>query len=136
MSSTPTSRPSPKDPSIQIVSEQAAQYDPAKARAIMETVLQQHPDLCGVVGNWDNQDVGAGAAIQAAGKADDIYVVTSGGGNQIGCDNINKGLLDLIVSYDVPLQGNSINQQIVQTLLSPAAGGRDRRRRTTRRSPS
>jgi ribose transport system substrate-binding protein len=110
-----------KDPSIQIVSEQAAQYDPAKARAIMETVLQQHPDLCGVVGNWDNQDVGAGAAIQAAGKADDIYVVTSGGGNQIGCDNIDKGLLDLIVSYDVPLQGISINQQIVQTLLSPAA---------------
>ncbi len=112
-----------KDPAIQIVSEQAAQYDPAKARAIMETVLQQHPDLCGVVGNWDNQDVGAGAAIQAAGKSDDIFVVTSGGGNQIGCDNIDKGLLDTIVSYDVPLQGISINQQIVQTLLSPAAAG-------------
>lgn len=109
-----------KDPAIKIVSEQAAQYDPAKARAIMETVLQQHPDLCGVVGNWDNQDVGAGAAIQAAGKANDVYVVTSGGGNQIGCDNIQKGLLDLIISYDVPLQGNAINQQIVQTLLSPA----------------
>ena len=112
-----------KDPAIQIVSEQAAQYDPAKARAIMETVLQQHPDLCGVVGNWDNQDVGAGAAIQAAGKADDVYVVTSGGGNQIGCDNIQKGLLDMIVSYDVPLQGASMNQQIVETLLSPAAAG-------------
>jgi simple sugar transport system substrate-binding protein/ribose transport system substrate-binding protein len=112
-----------KDPAIQIVSEQAAQYDPAKARAIMETVLQQHPDLCGVVGNWDNQDIGAGAAIQAAGKADDIYVVTSGGGNQIGCDNIEKGLLDMIISYDVPLQGNAINQQIAQTLLSPAAAG-------------
>ncbi len=112
-----------KDPAMQIVSEQAAQYDPAKARAIMETVLQQHPDLCGVVGNWDNQDIGAGAAIQAAGKADDIYLVTSGGGNQIGCDNIEKGLLDMIVSYDVPLQGNAINQQIVQTLLAPAAAG-------------
>ncbi|MEP9389843.1 sugar ABC transporter substrate-binding protein [Mesorhizobium sp. KR9-304] len=112
-----------KDPAIQIVSEQAAQYDPAKARAIMETVLQQHPDLCGVVGNWDNQDIGAGAAIQAAGKADDIYVVTSGGGNQIGCDNIEKGLLDMIISYDVPLQGNAINQQIAQTLLAPAAAG-------------
>jgi len=112
-----------KDPAIKIVSEQAAQYDPAKARAIMETVLQQHPDLCGVVGNWDNQDVGAGAAIQAAGKADDIFVITSGGGNQIGCDNIQKGLLDTIVSYDVPLQGDAINQQIAQTLLSPAKAG-------------
>lgn len=112
-----------KDPAIQIVSEQAAQYDPAQARAIMETVLQQHPDLCAVVGNWDNQDIGAGAAIQAAGKEDDIYVVTSGGGNQIGCDNIERGLLDLIVSYDVPIQGAAMNQQIVQTLLSPAAAG-------------
>lgn len=112
-----------KDPAIQIVSEQAAQYDPAKARAIMETVLQQHPDLCGVVGNWDNQDIGAGAAIQAAGKADDIFLITSGGGNQIGCDNIQKGLLDTIVSYDVPLQGDAINQQIAQTLLSPAKAG-------------
>ena len=29
----------------------------------------------------------------------------------------------MIVSYDVPLQGISINQQIVQTLLAPAAAG-------------
>ena len=88
------------------MSSRPREYDPAKARGIMETVIQQHPDLCGVIGNWDNQDVGAGAAIQEAGKADDIYLVTSGGGNKIGCDNIDKGLLDLIVSYDVPLAGH------------------------------
>jgi len=55
-------------PEIQVVADQAATYDPAKARAIIETVLQQHPDLCGIVGNWDNQDVGAGAAVEAAGS--------------------------------------------------------------------
>jgi ABC-type sugar transport system substrate-binding protein len=110
-------------PEIKVVADQAATYDPAKARAITETVLQQHPDLCGIVGNWDNQDVGAGAAVQAAGKSDQVYIVTSGGGSQTGCDNIKKGLLDLIVSYDVPLQGDSLNQAIVDLLLSPAKAG-------------
>lgn len=112
-----------ENPEIKIVADQAATYDPAKARAITETVLQQHPDLCGIVGNWDNQDVGAGAAVQAAGKSDQVYIVTSGGGSQTGCDNIKKGLLDLIVSYDVPLQGNALNQAIVEELLSPAKAG-------------
>ncbi|MBZ9936865.1 sugar ABC transporter substrate-binding protein [Mesorhizobium sp. BR1-1-16] len=112
-----------QDPAIKIVADQAATYDPAKARAITETVLQQHPDLCGIVGNWDNQDVGAGAAVAAAGKSDQVYIVTSGGGSKTGCDNIEKGLLDLIVSYDVPLQGDALNQAIVQLLLSPAKAG-------------
>ncbi len=86
-------------------------------------MLQQHPDLCGIVGNWDNQDVGAGAAVEAAGKSDQVYIVTSGGGSQTGCDNIKKGLLDLIVSYDVPLQGDSLNQAIVELLNSPTKAG-------------
>lgn len=110
-------------PEIQVVADQAATYDPAKARAITETVLQQHPDLCGIVGNWDNQDVGAGAAVEAAGKSDQVYIVTSGGGSKTGCDNIEKGILDLIVSYDVPLQGDALNQAIVELLLSPAKAG-------------
>ena len=33
------------------------------------------------------------------------------------------GLLDLIVSYDVPLQGNALNQAIVELLNSPAKAG-------------
>src|ERR1700685_2167498 len=71
-------------PEIQVVADQAATYDPAKARALTETVLQQHPDLCGIVGNWDNQDVGAGAAVQAAGKSGQGFIVTFGGGSGTG----------------------------------------------------
>ena len=71
-----------KHPEIKIVSDQSANYDPAKARAIMETVLQQNPDLCGAVGVWDSADVGIGAAVQAAGKTGQVFVVTSGGGNK------------------------------------------------------
>ena len=56
------------NPELQLVSEQAANYDPAKARAIMATVLQQIPDLCGVIGIWDNADVGIGAAVRPPAK--------------------------------------------------------------------
>ena len=54
-------------PEIQVVSSQAADWDASKARAITETVLQQHPDLCGVIDTWDGQGVGTAAAIGQAG---------------------------------------------------------------------
>ncbi|MGD0722419.1 MAG: sugar ABC transporter substrate-binding protein [Roseiarcus sp.] len=108
---------------IKIVSDQAANYDPAKARAIMETVLQQNPDLCGAVGVWDSADVGIGAAVQAAGKTGQVFVVTSGGGNKSACDNIEKGLLSMDVSYNSPLQGNIASQQIAELLQSKDKAG-------------
>ena len=112
-----------KHPDIQVVSEQAADYDPAKARSIMETVLQQNPDLCGVWGIWDSQDVGIGAAIQAAGKTGKVFTVTSGGGNQSGCDNVTKGLFDLYISYDTTYQGMALNQSIAELLQSKEKAG-------------
>lgn len=110
-------------PEIQIVSDQAANYDPAKARAIMETVLQQHPDLCGAVGVWDSQDVGIGAAVEAAGKQDQVFVVTSGGGNQNGCDNVEKGLLSMNISYNAPLMGHIAAQQVAELLMTEDEAG-------------
>jgi ribose transport system substrate-binding protein len=112
-----------KHPEIKIVSDQAANYDPAKARAIMETVLQQNPDLCGAVGVWDSGDVGIGAAVQAAGKTGQVFVVTSGGGNKSACDNIEKGLLSMDVSYNSPLQGDIAGQQIAELLQSKDKAG-------------
>ena len=35
-------------PEIKVVSTQAADWDAIKARALTATVLQQHPDLCGL----------------------------------------------------------------------------------------
>lgn len=59
-----------ENPGLELVSDQAADHSSKKARAITETVLQQLPDLCGVMGIWDNAEVGAGAAVLAAGKQD------------------------------------------------------------------
>jgi ribose transport system substrate-binding protein len=110
-------------PEIKIVSDQAANYDPAKARAIMETVLQQHPDLCGVVGVWDSADAGVGAAVAAAGKTGQVFVVTSGAGNKSACDNVEKGLLSMDISYNSPLQGDIAAQQIAELLQSKGKAG-------------
>ena len=92
-------------PEIKIVSDQAANYDPAKARAIMETVLQQDPDLCGAV-RLGQRRRGIGAAVDAAGKTGQVFVVTSGAGNKSACDNVEKGLLSMDISYNSPLQGD------------------------------
>lgn len=112
-----------KHPEIKIVSDQAANYDPAKARAIMETVLQQNPDLCGAVGVWDSADVGIGAAVQAAGKTGQVFVVTSGAGNKSACDNIEKGLLTMDISYNTPVQGDIASQQIAELLQTKDKAG-------------
>ena len=89
----------------------------------METVLQQNPDLCGAVGVWDSADVGIGAAVQAAGKTGQVFVVTSGAGNKSACDNVEKGLLTMDISYNTPIQGEVAAQQIAELLQSKGKAG-------------
>ncbi len=110
-------------PNIQVVSQQATEYNHEKARSIMSTVLQQHHDLCGAIGLWDNPDTGTASPIKEAGKSDQVYLVTSGGGNKVGCDNVEKGLFNLYISYDVPLQGDLLNQEIARLLMSDGKAG-------------
>ena len=101
-------------PEIKVVSNQAADWDATKARNITATVLQQHPDLCASIGFWDVMDTGTAAAVKESGKP--VFIVTSGGGAQIACDNVKAGLFGDVVSYDVPAQGRDINTMI-ETLL-------------------
>src|SRR5205085_2006560 len=46
-----------RNPQVKVVSNQAADWDAAKAKALTQTVLKQHPDLCGIVGFWDGMDI-------------------------------------------------------------------------------
>ncbi len=101
-------------PDMEIVSNQAADWDGTKARNITSTVIQQHPDLCGVVGFWDVMDLGTGAAIQESGK--DIFLITSGGGNKTACDGLENGTYSEVVSYDVPGQARDIATMIEHLL--------------------
>lgn len=107
-----------KHPEIKIVSQQAANYDPSKARAITASVLQQHPDLCASFGIWDAQDTGAGAAVKEAKLQDKVFVITSGGGHETTCQKVKDGTFSTVIAYDVRAQAVAINTQIASLLQS------------------
>ncbi|UYV36776.1 sugar ABC transporter substrate-binding protein [Rhodobacteraceae bacterium D3-12] len=107
---------------IQIVSSQAADWDASKARAITETVLQQHPDLCAILDMWDGQAIGTGAAVKQAGLADSVSVITSGGGAKSTCDLIRDDTFDVVYNYDAPGMGRDAWTAIMISLQNGGGG--------------
>jgi ABC-type sugar transport system substrate-binding protein len=106
-----------KAPGITVVSRQSTgDYESAKAKSITQVVLQQHPDLCGVLGVWDNTDVGTAAAIKEAGKTGKVFVTTSGGGGAVSCKGLEDGSWDFYVSYDVPGQARDLTDLVSAAL--------------------
>ncbi|KAB7619619.1 sugar ABC transporter substrate-binding protein [Verminephrobacter eiseniae] len=112
-----------ENPDLKLVSSQAADWDATKARAITETVLQQNPDLCGVIDVWDGQAAGTGAAIVQAGKKGKVYFVTSGGGAQSTCDRLNDGIFSAVINYDAVGMGRDAFTAISALLQTKAKAG-------------
>ncbi|HEY7843665.1 MAG TPA: sugar ABC transporter substrate-binding protein [Bradyrhizobium sp.] len=113
-----------RHPEIKVVSSQAADWDASKAKAIVQTVLKQHPDLCGIVGFWDGMDIGTAAAVKEAGLTGKVFVATSGGGERKGaCELVKSGAFDLNVSYDVPTQAADMAAMIKWLLSSGVKPG-------------
>jgi len=108
-------------PEIQVVSNQASDWDPEKARQITATVLQQHADLCAIFGHWDVHTMGAGKAVQDAGLADSVLVYATGGGDDVACKAIEDGILDREWSYDADGQGRDAGTMIDLLLQGVAA---------------
>lgn len=108
-----------KNKQISVVSNQAADWDASKAKAITQTVLKQHPDLCGIIGFWDGQDIGTAAAIKEAGMTGKVFLITSGGSEQKGaCDMVKSDAYDMYISYNVPDQGRDVSAMIKWLLQS------------------
>lgn len=113
-----------KHPEIKVVSSQAADWDAAKAKGITQTVLKQHPDLCGIVGFWDGMDSGTAAAIKEAGLTGKVFLATSGGGEQkSACDQVTSGAFDMYLSYDVPTQASNMASSIKWLLQNKGKTG-------------
>jgi ABC-type sugar transport system substrate-binding protein len=102
---------------IKVVSNQAADWDASKARAVTDTTLRQHPDLCGVIGFWDGHDTGTAAAIREARKQDQVFLVTNGGAARTGCANVSNGNFSAYMTYDVKRQSDDLVKAI-KTLLT------------------
>ena len=103
--------------SIEVVGVQSTgAYESAKAKSITQVVVQQHPDLCGILGIWDNTDIGTAAALAEADLSDKVFVSTSGGGGELSCKGVREGLWQHYVSYDVPGQARDLNALISAAL--------------------
>jgi ABC-type sugar transport system substrate-binding protein len=107
-------------PEIKVVSNQASDWEPEKARQITATVLQQHPDLCAIFGHWDVHTMGAGKAVKDAGLEDKVLVYATGGGDDVTCKAVEDGVLDRVWSYDADGQGRDA-ATVIDLLLQGAA---------------
>jgi len=103
-------------PNIQIVSNQAANWDSKTAHDKAATVLQAHPDLCAYMGWWSGQDVGVAQAVKQAGLQDKVKVFTTGGGEPPSCDYLKQGLFYEDFSYQAAHQAHQM-MAIVKFLL-------------------
>jgi ribose transport system substrate-binding protein len=107
-------------PEIKVVSNQASDWEPEKARQITTTVLQQHPNLCAIFGHWDVHTMGAGKAVKDAGLQGKVIVYATGGGDDKTCQAVEDGILNRVWSYDADGQGRDL-ADLVDVLLEGGA---------------
>lgn len=85
---------------FEVVSRQQGKYDPAEANTIATAVLQQNPDICAFVVNWDIMSLGAGEAVAAAGRTGEIGVYTLDASNT-WCTALREGKATAAAAYNV-----------------------------------
>ncbi|TWF59343.1 D-ribose ABC transporter substrate-binding protein [Neorhizobium alkalisoli] len=74
---------------LKSVAKQTANWSQTEAYTVMESILQAHPDIKGVISGNDTMAMGAYAALEAAGRKD-VIVVGFDGSNDVR-DSIKKG---------------------------------------------
>jgi erythritol transport system substrate-binding protein len=74
-------------PGMEMVGQQTANWSQDEAFEVMESLLQQHPDVKGVICGNDTMALGAQAALDAAGLSD-VFVVGFD-----GSDDVNESIL-------------------------------------------
>ena len=64
-----------KYPGLELVAKQTGQSQRDLAMSVTENIMQRHPDLAGIFAVNDMQGLGALAAVEAAGKSDQIVII-------------------------------------------------------------
>lgn len=99
-------------PGIVEVASQPADWDREKGYTVAQNLLQAHPDLDAIFGRNDLAALGASEAVQEAGRADDIVII-SFDGIQDALDAIKAGTLDATIVQDPALMGATAVQSAV-----------------------
>ena len=110
-------------PDFKVVAEPFSNWDPTTSRTVTATMLQQNPDICGIIDFWDGDATGAAAAIRDAGLQDKVFLVTTGGGETIDCNYINDGTFGAVVMTDLRGQSRDMNAIIKYLLQSGQPAG-------------
>ncbi len=105
-------------PDFQVVAAPDSNWDATTARNVAATLIQQHPDVCGIVDFWDQTAQGTAAAIRAAGKTGKIFLATTGGGEAADCKLLESDTIDALVATDVPNQSRDVSTLIKFLLQS------------------
>jgi erythritol transport system substrate-binding protein len=74
---------------MKMVAQQTANWDQTQANTVMESILQAHPEIKGVIAGNDTMALGAEAALVAAGRKD--VIVTGLDGSDDAIQSIGKG---------------------------------------------
>ena len=86
-------------PDLELVAQQTANWSQTEAFDVMETIIQAHPDIKGVISGNDTMAMGAMAALQAAGMTD--VIVVGFDGSQDVMDAIKEGKIAATVLQPV-----------------------------------
>ncbi|AZO93871.1 substrate-binding domain-containing protein [Halocella sp. SP3-1] len=73
-----------KNPGMKVIAKQTANFDRGQAMSVMENILQAQPEIDGIYAANDEMALGVLAAIEAAGRLDEITL--------IGCDAIDDSM--------------------------------------------
>ncbi len=108
-------------PDMKLVASQSANWSQTEGFSVMQTILQAHPNIKGVISGNDTMALGASAALQAAGRADVIVVGFDGSPDVIQA--IKQGTIAATVLQPAALLATTAVDQAsiyVQTKVAPA----------------
>ena len=104
-------------PDFKVVAKPFSNWDPTTSRNVTTTMLQQNPDICGIVDFWDGDATGASAAIKDAKLDGKVFLVTTGGGEETAdCKTLNDGTYGAVVMTRLQHQSGDMNA-IIKFLL-------------------
>ena len=113
-----------KHPDFKVVAKPDSNWDATTSRNVTTTMLQQHPNICGIIDFWDADATGAAAAIRDAGKQDQVFLVTTGGGEKTAdCDRIADGTFGAVVMTNLKQESYNMVTMIKYLLQSGQPAG-------------
>ncbi len=108
-----------KHPDFEVVAKPDSNWDATTSRNVTATMLQQHPDVCGIIDFWDGDATGAAAAIRDAGLQDKVFLVTTGGGEKTAdCDVLANGTYSAVVMTELAQESYNMVTMIKYLLQS------------------